>query len=492
MKKFLLLTILFSLSAGLLAQENDSNETAPNDTVTIKMLVKYLKPFNRINIESGLLNVNLYQSDTNKIEIIGGASVANNISFEVDGNELEIDGGDLKDKADINVYFVDLTGLDCSHIGRVESKTPIKNGDFTIEASGTTKINLELYVRTLGTEVSGAAGIVLKGEAEVHEFEVSGAAKLNAKNFATKITRVDVSGAGDVIIQASEEITGEISGAAKLLFYGEPDVHNLDVSGVAVLKGKAISDVEKDTVSIKIGNYDLRITEDDEDTGSDGGHHKHKHKIKSKSGSKYEMWSGLELGVGGYLNPSNKLDLPANYDFMELNYSKSITVGLNLFEKDIPIIKNYFDLATGLGFEINNYKFRNDTRLVDNPNMLTGYVDTVVQLKKSKLRVSYLTVPLFFEINTGSRPSNALHLGAGVLFGYNIGSKTKTVRSDNDNTEKAKGDYHINPFKYSLMARVGFGDNMVLYANYSLVQLFEPNKGPEMYPFSVGIALIDF
>jgi hypothetical protein len=38
---------------------------------------------------------------------------------------------------------------------------------------------------------------------------------------------------------------------------------------------------------------------------------------------------------------------------------------------------------------------------------------------------------------------------------------------------------------------VGYG-KVTLYAQYGLNELFQHNKGPEMYPFSVGVRLANF
>jgi len=44
----------------------------------------------------------------------------------------------------------------------------------------------------------------------------------------------------------------------------------------------------------------------------------------------------------------------------------------------------------------------------------------------------------------------------------------------------------VNPFRYDIIARVGYGD-FTIFATYSLSSLFQPYKGPAVYPFSAGV-----
>ena len=66
---------------------------------------------------------------------------------------------------------------------------------------------------------------------------------------------------------------------------------------------------------------------------------------------------GTREGVNGMLDYNNTLNVASGAKFLELNYAKSYQFGLNLFEKDFHIYKNYINLVTGLGFDFNHYAF---------------------------------------------------------------------------------------------------------------------------------------
>jgi hypothetical protein len=56
---------------------------------------------------------------------------------------------------------------------------------------------------------------------------------------------------------------------------------------------------------------------------------------------------------------------------------------------------------------------------------------------------------------------------------------------------KSPGDYAMDDFRFAATARVGYGW-VNLFANYDLNPLFEDGRGPELYPYSVGVKLISF
>jgi hypothetical protein len=385
-------------------------------------------------------------------------------------------------KGDLFVGVQELKYLNVQDVVDVKTKQALLTDHFVLETSGTTDIRLQLEVKSLKTIVHGASDIKLSGTADEHYLTVVGAADVDAKDLQSKTLQVDISGAGDVEVSVAEKISGDISGAAELSFHGDPNVDDISVSGAAVFKGKGANQtvVGNDTVTVNIGGYNLNIFENN-----------NKGKKKKKS-QEYKPWAGIGIGVNGFLNASNSFDLPANYDFLKLNYGKSIGVELNLFEKDIAIIGEYLQLVTGIGFDFANYKFASNTRLIDNADSIFGYVDTIHVYNKTKLATSFITLPLLVEINTGADPKKALHLSAGLLLGYNLGARTKVVYHDNNEKKKIKekGTYNINPFRYGVTARIGVGEDVAIFANYALSPLFKNGEGPEMYPFTMGLELL--
>ncbi len=208
---------------------------------------------------------------------------------------------------------------------------------------------------------------------------------------------------------------------------------------------------------------------------------------------RYNHFAGLDIGVNGFVSPNNSLDLQKEAQFLDLNYGKSIVVGLNVWEQYIPIAKEKFGIVTGLGIEYANYDLDNDIDIFHDKDTTFGFENLNKSINKNKFKTTYLNLPLMLETNIGKDAQHSFHLAAGALIGYRLGSKTKQKYSENGEGYKVKnrGDYNLNPWRLSATARVGYGD-FTFFASYSLTELFEDNKGPEVYPFTIGISLITF
>lgn len=205
----------------------------------------------------------------------------------------------------------------------------------------------------------------------------------------------------------------------------------------------------------------------------------------------FHFWSGVDIGVNGYYNTANNsLETPSGYGFLELDYARSHSIGLNLAQYNLHIYRNYVNLVTGFGLEWNSYALRNNVSLVQDAPTVTG-IEEPVNFSKNKLKTTWVNVPLLLEFNTSKDEERSFHVGVGATFGYNIFRnrlKQEFDISGEEHKRVTKDDYNVNPFRYSATARVGFG-NYTLFANYGLSTLFKENRGPKVYPFSAGVNL---
>ncbi len=203
----------------------------------------------------------------------------------------------------------------------------------------------------------------------------------------------------------------------------------------------------------------------------------------------FKYWEGLDIGMNGYLNPSYKLGLPAGYEFLELDYARSRTVSLNLWQHNFHVYKNYVNIVTGFGIEWNGYAFRNNSSLISDTNRVAAVVETR-DFSKNKLKMTYLNIPLMLEFNTNTNNDDrSFHIAAGGMFSYNVFQNRLKQEYELDNETqkiKVKDDFNINPFRYGLTARIGYGD-YTLFANYALSDVFRSNSGPKMNHYSIGL-----
>lgn len=256
-----------------------------------------------------------------------------------------------------------------------------------------------------------------------------------------------------------------------------------------------------DTTYIKLGKRDITIVDEGDDTTikvyDDDVEKETKSVVFVPERSDFKgHWAGLELGVNDFLDSDYSMNRTAENEFMNMRTSRSWNINLNFLQYSLGLIKDRVGLVTGMGIEFSNYHFTNNNSIVVDeqsgqiaPN---DYYDVQnIEPDKNKFMTTYLTVPLLVEaqVLNGSR-SDRIHISAGVIGGLKIGSSTKVVyREDGSKLkDKERDDYNLNALRYGLTARIGY-EFLNLYANYYPTPLFEDGKGPELYPFALGIVL---
>lgn len=203
-------------------------------------------------------------------------------------------------------------------------------------------------------------------------------------------------------------------------------------------------------------------------------------------------WSGLEFGINGYMNKNQSIIMKDDLAYMDLKQARSWNFNINFLQYNIGFGTDKAGLVTGMGFEFNNYHFSSKTSLKV-VNGITKVDSSYVNFNvtKSKLSTTYFTVPLLFEFQVPAG-HHRVYFSTGVIGGVRLGSHTKVIYRDGGKEKrKNRDDFNLSTFRYGLTARVGYR-GLRLFANYYPTSLFEKDKGPELYPFSIGLVLIDF
>jgi hypothetical protein len=165
---------------------------------------------------------------------------------------------------------------------------------------------------------------------------------------------------------------------------------------------------------------------------------------------------------------------------------------------DRPLGRSRFSIAPGVGIGVNNY-YINGLVGKDSTNKttLTPFASGL-SYKKYKMNMVYADLPI--ELRYRSKPDlngNSIKIGAGIKVGYLLNSHLKYKGSDYSSlergtiTEKLINVPNLNVLRYGLTARVGYSIvSLQLY--YGLSNLFQTNRGPEMYPYSIGVSFNGF
>jgi hypothetical protein len=206
---------------------------------------------------------------------------------------------------------------------------------------------------------------------------------------------------------------------------------------------------------------------------------------------KFTYWAGIDLGVSTLLMTDQVKD---ENEWLDIDEKQSISFSLNVIEKKIPLIKHYLGLNTGLGFTWQNFEFNDSLSIVNlSGDSIVGLSAAPLEYEKNRLKVAYLKIPILLEINTSKHEEKNFHIAAGFIAGWNYRTVFKQkYELDSDTVKsKVKGGYNVNPFSLEASARVGYGD-LTLFASASLTGLFEEDKGPTVYPFTVGLTVLAF
>jgi hypothetical protein len=183
-------------------------------------------------------------------------------------------------------------------------------------------------------------------------------------------------------------------------------------------------------------------------------------------------------------------DIPKTVD------PKTINPGVNIFGTyNYMFGKSDVSFSPGLGIGVHNMF---NSSFIHTNNDSSYFVPINIEqpdisYKKSKFVATYLDIPLEIRYKSKSQFRAAI----GFKFGFLIMGHSKYKGDDyQEGTtnlviyKKKKIDY-LETNRYGFTARIGY-KWLNLYGYYQLSTLFQENKGPEMYPISVGITIIPF
>lgn len=448
-----------------------------------------VKPFSKLEV-SGAANVIYTQSDTLKLTVVADDKEINNVFTTYEDETLVIKAkGSFSHNYKVYVSGNALRQITASGASKISTSNILIADSLSIDVSGATDVIAKIKTKTVDVTVSGASEVNLEGQTETLHGRASGASALKSYRLNSRITNITVSGASSAKVFANEKINANATGSSTIKFKGDPKDVSAEASGSSSISKVVGDDLsksgdKKDSTTFNFRKKKFVIIDKDMDV---------EYNLNDKNEDNFHHWGGFGMGVNGWLS-NGSTSMPKAQEYMALNYGKSLNFQLN-FEKDVHLYKNYVNLVLGLGFEWNQYEFSNKTRLNPDSSYTYGSIDSsnIYNYKKNRLKTTFVNVPVLLEFNTSKNPNKAFHIAVGAIGGYKLGSRTRQVLELKGNDIKfiKKDDYNINPFRVNAHASIGY-HNFTVYANYALNPLFENGKGPELYPFTIGVKLISF
>jgi hypothetical protein len=180
---------------------------------------------------------------------------------------------------------------------------------------------------------------------------------------------------------------------------------------------------------------------------------------------------------------------------------KGIGRGANVyFMMDYPFKTNrHLSVGIGAGFGTSNIYFKNTNIGIagTTTNILFTKTDSVNHFKKYKMTTAFLEIPVELRwVQNQDKSDKSFKAALGVKVGTLITAYTKGKEvldknglSINKYTEKIKSNKrYLNTSRIALTARVGWG-HFSVFGQYQVTGVFKENIGPDVKPYSIGIAL---
>jgi hypothetical protein len=204
----------------------------------------------------------------------------------------------------------------------------------------------------------------------------------------------------------------------------------------------------------------------------------------------------FDLGTNNYLSDGNFPD--QNNELYTVKPWGSWYVAANSVQR--TRIVNKFFIEWGLGVSWYNFKFQNAATVLSKDDQSVIFTEDTrdANFKKSKLTATYINASLVPMLDFGSnrrKPSvfdghnsDSFRIGVGPYIGYRIDSysKRKFTESGDDQKPRDHDNFYLNNVRYGMRVQLGF-DDIDLFFNYDMNELFIENKGPKLNAFSFGV-----
>jgi len=202
-------------------------------------------------------------------------------------------------------------------------------------------------------------------------------------------------------------------------------------------------------------------------------------------------WWIVDLGFAGINDKTNYSSVAAqafapgiNDEWLDLRAGKSRNVNLWFFMQRLNMVKHVVNLKYGMGLELNNYRFDDETiRFDKNPTQISKDI-TLNGAKKNKLAADYLTVPMMLNFNFTPNRKKGFGVSAGVSAGYLYSARQKTKVGSKK--EKLHNDFDLKQWKLSYVGELMLGP-VKLYGSYAFENMW--GKGLNQTPYTVGFRL---
>lgn len=234
-KKFYIVYLLLFAAFTCSITSCINNESRKGNGTIVKKEIK-IDEFNKIEI-AGLFNVFITQGSEAKLEIETDENLIEFIDAKVRSKKLKIKEKKIVSSTKgINIYLT-ITTLDeitLSGYTSLISSDKLNFDKIAMEASGSSKIKMDINGVDMNTQLSGNSSVELYGNIFTADINASGSANIDALNLNVDDLKLEVSGSAVAKVNVISNFDVKASGSAQVEYQGTPDMKQ-EVSGTGTV-----------------------------------------------------------------------------------------------------------------------------------------------------------------------------------------------------------------------------------------------------------------
>ncbi len=221
MNKMSLLTLIIGCSLWL---------SCATDTLTGQTVkeTRNLSAFNSLKLTMSA-DVYLSQGDKQSVQVEADKGALEYIETETNGTTLVVRNreGQWHNLGRISIYITmpEITEIELSGSGSVESQTPIKAADLIIGLSGSGNVKLTtLHAPVITAKITGSGDIYLSGDNDQATMNatITGSGSIKADELRVANATIHITGSGSARVNVLKELESDITGSGSVLYRGNP------------------------------------------------------------------------------------------------------------------------------------------------------------------------------------------------------------------------------------------------------------------------------
>ncbi len=226
--------IIFFLT--LLALVNISISAAGKEKIS---RIYHLSPFSKIYLK-GPFEVVIMPDSVCSMKVSAPENAFDLIDISSSGGLLSVE---IEDKffkkpkvIHLEIHIPTLRRLEIEGAVDLETAGTLHTDNLKISFEGAGHMDMDVKASKIISIIEGVGEFNVHGQTEYHKVEFSGVGSYDASELLSKYTLVESYGIGSVKVYASHEIRGEVSGVGSVDYYGDPDISDIEASGVGSVR----------------------------------------------------------------------------------------------------------------------------------------------------------------------------------------------------------------------------------------------------------------